>query len=83
MAYRSEKLKHGLPVRETMVADSLTLNALSRMLNGNYYSRFVIVGAQLRPVYMLTETDLEDCLTRYGRDMMLSQLPPSAFSSHF
>lgn len=77
MAYRSEKLKHGLTVRETMVADSLTLSALQKMCNGNYYQRFVLVNERLETVGVLTETRLERLLLRYPPHTAVSALPAS------
>ena len=79
MAFRTEKLKHGLPVRETMVLDTLTLHALSKMLNGNYYQRFVIVNERLEEVGTLGERALEDCLVRYEPQTPVGHLPPSVF----
>lgn len=80
MAYRSEKLRHGLPVKEIMVADSLTLYDLGKMLNGNYFYRFVIVNDRLEPVATLSETKLEECLAGFPRDTALSSLPKTVFA---
>ena len=77
MAYRSEKLKHGLPVREIMVADSLSLDTLARMLHSGYYSRFVLVNERLETVGQLTETQLENALVQLPRETLLSQLSDS------
>ncbi len=79
MAYRSEKLKHGLAVREIMVADSLTLRSLGKMLNGNYYHKFTVVNDKLETVGILSETALESCLVSFPNDTLLSRLPPSVF----
>lgn len=81
MAYRSEKIKHGLPVREVMVSQTLSLMALSKMLNGNYYHRFVIADERLSVVAVLSETKLEECLTVYPPATPLSQLPQSVFAN--
>lgn len=74
MAYRSEKLKHGLTVRETMVADSLTLHALSKMLSGNFYQRFLVMDDKLEQVGTITETQLESLLTRFPPDTRLKDI---------
>lgn len=74
MAYRSEKLKHGLAVREVMVSDTLTLKSLEGMRNGNYYHRFTVVNAQLKEVAHITETELEDLLVRFSPQTRLSNL---------
>lgn len=74
MAYRSEKLKHGIAVREIMVSDSLTLHALGKMLNGNYYYKFTVVNEKLETVCAFTETELEQFFTRYPRDTELSSI---------
>ena len=79
MAYRSEKLRHGLTVREIMVADTLTLYALTKMLNGNYYHRFCVVNEKLEPSYCISETLLEEILSKYPRDTLIKSLPPSLF----
>ncbi|MDE7394651.1 MAG: hypothetical protein K2M95_00840, partial [Clostridiales bacterium] len=79
MAFRTEKLKHGLPVRETMVLESISLYALSKMLNGNYYQKFIVVNERLEEVGTLNETALEACLVRYAPQMPLSQLPPTIY----
>ena len=79
MAFRSEKLKHGLPVRETMVLDSLSLYALSKMLNGNYYQRFIVVNERLEEVGTLGERALEDCLCRFAPQTPVGSLPPSVY----
>ena len=81
MAYRSEKLKHGLTVREIMVSDELTLDALSKMLNGSYYCKFDIVNSALEHVAYLSETKLENCLTGFGRDTKVRELPSWVFSA--
>ncbi len=79
MAYRSEKIKHGLAVKEIMVADTCTLYALGKMLNGSYYHRFTVVNDRLETVATLTETALENCLIRFPPDTALCALPPDVF----
>lgn len=74
MAFRSEKLKHGLLVRETMVASSLTLHALTGMLSGSYYQRFTVVNERLEQVATVTETELERYLAQYAPQTPLSQV---------
>ncbi len=74
MAFRSEKLKHGLHVRETMVSDSLSLHDLCKMLSGSYYQRFTVVNDRLQTVGTLTETELETYLLRFPPHTVLSDV---------
>ena len=74
MAYRSEKIKHGLTVREVMVSDSASLYSLEKMLNGNYYYRFIVVNDRLEQICVITETRLEELLAKLPSDTVLSQL---------
>ena len=74
MAYRSEKLKRGLAVREIMVSFDSTLHVLSKMLNGSYFCKFTIVNEKLQSVACVTECDLEDLLTRFPRNSPIGDL---------
>lgn len=79
MAYRSEKLKHGLTVKEIMVSDTLTLSALARMMSGGYFCKFVIVNERMETVGKFTETELENCIVKYPAQTRLNELPQSVF----
>lgn len=79
LAYRSEKLKRGLTVREIMVSDKLTLHDLNKMLNGNYFVRFSVVDEKMSLVGTVTETRLEKCLTAFPHSTRLSDLPRAYF----
>lgn len=59
LAFRSERLKRGLPVREIMVDSLSTVIHLNRLLNGNYYTRFIIVGDDMKKIMTITESELE------------------------
>ena len=74
MAFRSEKLKHGLCVREIMVSDTLSLYALTKMLSGNYYARFAVMNARLEQTATVTETQLEALLVRFAPDTPLCEI---------
>lgn len=60
MAYKSERLKRGLPMRDIMVSGDKTLLGLSKMLSGHYYTRFHITGDDYRVIKIITETELEE-----------------------
>ena len=64
MAYRSEKLKKGLPVKEIMVSADTTILSLLRMLNVNYFYKFTIVDHNFKQVVQINELQLEDLATR-------------------
>lgn len=74
MAYRSEKIKHGLVVRESMVSRLLTLRELSKMLGGNYYSRFCVVDERMRTVATIGESELEEYLAVYPQNTVLGEI---------
>lgn len=68
MAYRTEKLSRGLAVKEILVPEDATILSLSRMLNGNYYHKFVIVDAGFRQLAVVTETALEGLGVRFDQN---------------
>ncbi|MDR2201372.1 MAG: site-2 protease family protein [Clostridiales bacterium] len=71
MAFRSEKLKSGLKVAEIMVGEDATLFQLMRMLNPNYYHRFIIVDASFNKKGELTESEIETAAARFGGKTLL------------
>ena len=66
MAYMSERIKRGLPVKEIMIDAGSTLMQLSRLLNANYYVSFILVDQSLNKRGVLTETQLERAIMKYG-----------------
>lgn len=60
MAFRSEKVKAGINVREIMVSESSSVFAMLRLLNGNYYTKFLIVNEKFQVVAFVSETLLEE-----------------------
>lgn len=75
MAYRSEKIKQGLPVKEIMVDEDLTIMCLQKMLNANYYHRFCIVDKKLNVKNTVTETQIEQYSAKHGFEGKLKDLP--------
>lgn len=59
MAFRSEKIKNGLVVKEIMVKKTVTFLELTRLINGNYFHRFIITDENFKTLYVLTESELE------------------------
>lgn len=74
MAYRSERIRHGLVVRESLVSTAHTLRELSKMLGGNYYSRFSVVDERMDTVATFTESDLEGYLVSYPPDTAIGKI---------
>jgi len=64
MAYRSQKLKKGLTVKEVMVSSQTKLIALFNMLNANYFYRFVILDQNFKTLATITELELEELSLR-------------------
>lgn len=66
MAYRSEKLKRGLPVKEIMVHETATLDRLLKMCGGNCYHRFLAVGDDFLVRATIDESALETLAAVHG-----------------
>lgn len=66
LAYRREKIRSGLAVREVMVFGDSPVGKLLKMLSGGTFTRFVIVDDNLRVLGTVTETELETLAVRYG-----------------
>ena len=66
MGYSIDRLKRGLQVREIMVSGEKTLLELSRMLSGHYYTKFLISDSSFRVSRVITETQLEENMLKYG-----------------
>ncbi len=59
MAFRTEKIKNGLTVKEIMVRREATFLDLARLINGNYYHRFIITDESFRELARINESELE------------------------
>ncbi len=68
MAHRMEKIRAGLPVREIIIHRDASLMSCSRLLGANYYARFTLTNDRLETVATLSETELEDLLSRRPPD---------------
>lgn len=73
MAYSLKRLKHGLPVRELLIDQNITLTEMFKMLKTEYYTRFIVCDEDMKTVAELTERDLEKLLAKYnGTDTIIS-----------
>ena len=66
ISYRSERIKKGLPIREIAVLKSTKAKDCERMLNGEYYTIFIIMDDNLTPCASVFESAfdsvcLDDC----------------------
>ena len=64
MAYASDRLKRGLPIKDIMVSGEKTLLELSKMLSRSHYTRFLIADNGFRVLKIITETELENEMMR-------------------
>jgi len=71
MAYRSQKLKKGMLVREIIVGEDASILSLLRMINANYFYRFNVVDASFNPIKQITELDLEALAAQKGSHLSL------------
>ena len=69
MAYRREKLKKGMVVKEVMVSAETHLWQLLRQLNANYFYRFTVADDSLQTVGRITETELEVLAAKFGGEI--------------
>jgi len=61
-AYRSERLKKGLRLRELMVSRDNTMLEVTRMLSGNYYHRIDVCDSAMRSVARIDQAEFEELL---------------------
>lgn len=64
MSYRMEKIRSGLSVKQIMVHRDTTLLKCTRLLGVNCYTRFIITDDNLNVLGEISETELEDLMTR-------------------
>ncbi len=74
MAFISERLKKGLPVRKLMIDSQRTLLDLTRLLNTNYFTVFLVIAPDFSVKKKITETDLEKFTLKYGFSKKISEL---------
>lgn len=74
MGFRSEKIKQGLTVRETMVDGKATVLKLLRFLNSNYYHKFTVVNDSFVVIGTITETQLEAISLKYPHDKKICDI---------
>ena len=74
MAYRSEKLKKGLPVREVMISEDATVLHMMRMMNGNYFYRFIVLDGNFRSLGVIDEVGLESVAARFDNNTPLKKV---------
>lgn len=66
IAYMSERVKRGLPIREIVVDSEQTLLELDKMLNSNYYTIFFVADPKMSLTKRISETELENLATKHG-----------------
>lgn len=71
LAFRSRKIELGLPVKEIMVFGENSIMSLIRMLNSNFYHRFIIVDKNLKTIATISETQLEELSTKFSQDFSI------------
>lgn len=74
MAYRSEKIKQGLTVKEVMVEESMTIFKMLKLLNSNYYYRFSVMNKNFCITKTITETDLEEYSSKFPHDRPIGEI---------
>ncbi len=74
MAFRSEKLKKGLSVREIMVGADTTLLQAMRMLNSAYFCRFNVVDGNFISLGTIDEIKLESLAMRFDNNTPLKKV---------
>lgn len=65
MAFRLQRLKRGLPVKEIMVSENSTAVELMRMLNANYFCRFLVLDENFSLVGTIDELELESIAVKH------------------
>lgn len=75
MAFKSERLKRGLAVRELLIGEECRLLTAIKMLNANYYTKFSVVDGGLNAVFGFTETELDAMSLKYPPTSRICDLP--------
>jgi len=74
MAFASERLKRGLPVREIMVDESRSVLDLTKLLNVNNFTIFLITDTNFHIKKRICENELEDFASIYGFSKKICEL---------
>lgn len=74
MAFLHDRIKRGLEVRELMVCDSSSLFELSKMLNKNYFTKFIVVNSNMKIVYAFDEYELEEKILYYKLNVKVKEV---------
>ncbi|MBO5224780.1 MAG: site-2 protease family protein [Clostridia bacterium] len=71
LAYRAEKLKRGLKIKEIAVLDSMKIKEAYALLSPDVYTSFVVVDKKLVPSKIIPEAVIEE---NYNNDITLAEL---------
>ncbi len=66
MAETSKRLRRGLRVREMMVGKDVTLFEMYKMLKPDCYTRFIVSDVDMKPLAVVTETELDEVITQFS-----------------
>ncbi|MCL2370580.1 MAG: site-2 protease family protein [Firmicutes bacterium] len=61
-AYRSERLKKGLRLKEIMISSDNTMLEITRMISGNYYHRLNVCDSAMKNVARIEQAEFENLL---------------------
>jgi stage IV sporulation protein FB len=74
MAYRSERLKKGLAVKEILVDGEITLLKLSKMLSGTCFTRFIVSDLGFNTIAVIDERQVEELMLKYSASKTINEL---------
>ena len=74
MTHRFSRLKKGLQVKEIMIDDSMTILQIMRLLNPNYFSRFIIIDNSFKKIGEINELELETLATKFNKHTSMQKL---------
>lgn len=73
-AYRREKLKKGLGIKQIAVTQETKLIEALKMLNSGYICYFIVMDEQLNTLCVLDEEKVDNALSQYGYEQTFSNL---------
>ncbi|MDR3021266.1 MAG: site-2 protease family protein [Clostridiales bacterium] len=68
MAYRSQRIKQGIEVKEIIISSQTSLGQAFAMLNSKYYHRFCIMKNE-SVLARISESQLEDLVLQFGYEL--------------
>lgn len=74
MSFRMEKIRAGLTVKEIMIHGDIRLVACSRLLNANYYTKFIVTDDNMCIIGEVGEAQLEDFMARFSPSASISEV---------